>query len=499
MTTPSQHGPETANREIIDMEEAIKRLKTTRPTFYRWLRSGRLKGMKVGRQWRFYADDIERFLQGEGPRVDTPTSLLPLLQTLNSLLERFARPAQEGPETAATAAEAILQLCLASKASSAHLEALYLPPQQEQGLDAVLRLRIEGRLESLARFDRRLLPALLTQFKQLGHCDPHQQEQIQEGQLQLSTPDKQRIDVRLTFLPTNLGETLSMRLLNTTLSAAVTLEQLALKESVDQALRAALKKGWGLVIASGPTGSGKTTTLYAALNQLASPSIKSFALEDPVEMTFPWVNSVPVNSQQGQGFAESMRAVLQADPDVLLVGELRDPESLELALRIGLTGHLLLTTLHSDSTISALLRLNDLTGNAYTVTEAVKLLLNQRLVRQLCECATQQPLTPEQQTALDQLLSAEGLDLASQKDFSQLKLAQGCEKCQQTGYRGRFLLTEALELTGEVPRWLHQGLPAEEIRSLLQAKGWRSWQHDGLMQLKAGKTSLEELLRVSGF
>lgn len=483
------------SENILSMDEAIERLKTTRPTFYRWLRAGKIKGMKVGRQWRFYAQDIERFLQGEGPRVELPTDIGPLFEALAQAYTAYTESEFEREEQSVeSAAQAILRLSLLSHASDVHLENIHLEDGQSE---AVLRLRLAGQLEPVLRFDRRLLPALLEQFKIWGHCDPHTQNDFQEGQLQSQLPaSRDQIDVRLSFVPTHLGESLSMRILNRTLSQEVTLERLNFKPEVAQALQNALQQGWGMIIASGPSGSGKTTTLYAALNEIASPQVKSFSIEDPVEMNFPWVSSVPIDSRKDASFDEALRAVMQADPDVLMLGEMRSTETLNRALRIALTGHLVLTTLHTSSSLHTLIRLRDLTGNAYTVAEAVKLVVNQRLVRRLCsECRTHKALSEGQRQQLLPLLEQAGLQA---EDFSHSYEATGCPACQQRGYRGRFLLSEALSVNGEIAGALQAGATEEALRASLRNTGWKSWLHDGLMQVQAGQTSVAEIFRLNG-
>lgn len=475
--------------ELIDMEEAIERLKTTRPTFYRWLRSGRIKGMKVGRQWRFYPEDIERFLKGQGPRVDLPLDIAPLNAQLIAALG--AEPADlkdlEGPEKTA---RLMIRLAHAAEASHLHLESLYQSEGQTQG---ILRLRQEAGLSPVLECDRRFLPALISQFKSLAGCDPLNQEQAQEGQFaDTSGPEKLRL--RAHFLPSLLGESLTLTLLKP--EQQITLQQLKLKPSVDQALKEALKQGWGLIITSGPTGSGKTTTLYAALQEVASPQVKSIALESPVERVFPWVVSVQTESESGESFVGPLKSLLQSDPDVILIGELRDTETVEMALRIGLTGHLVLTQLHCESAIHGLLRLVELTGSAYTVSEAVKLILNQRLLRRNCQACLQPfVLNKNEVQRFAALFAKVGKSLKAGQTLQQ---GTGCQSCQGTGYRGRLQITEALPIDTALCQQLQRGADATTIAAELQQKGWANWLEDGLERVLAGETSLEELARVAG-
>lgn len=490
MSQASDLSPEQlseANDELLSMDEAIDKLRTTRPTFYRWLRSGRIKGLKVGRQWRFKPQDLERFLQGEAPRIDLPISIGPLLSELGLLLsEHITLP--EVPENAAGALERMLQLAVSLNATSLHLEPVYLAEGRPL---AVLRGRVDGLLSSLAEFDRRLLPPLIEQAKLLSHCDPHVYDRPQEGQFSFELADR-RFELRTLCLPTGLGESLSIQILEQTVTETITLEKLALPEHVYTQLTQALKRGWGLIVASGPTGSGKTTTLHAALNHVAGPQVKTLALEDPIERYFPWVTSIGL--APGQSFGELLKAAMQDDPDVLMVAELREFSELEQVMRIALTGHLVLTNLHTSDSVQALRRLAEAGGNAYSVTESLSLIVNQRLVRKLCqECRRQSPANNRLPDALLKLLSEHGLKIPITPFWE----APGCKHCQ-TGYRGQIQLSEALSLTPELSKALLSGASADELRMIWQAAGGKSWLHDGMQRAAAGETSPEELLRVAG-
>ncbi len=494
------------NEDLLSMEEAIEQLKTTRSTFYRWLRSGQIKGMKVGRQWRFYPQDIERFLKGEQPQIALPASIDPLNQQIQTQLADLKAETADievfsGVEKTV---QKILRLALLKGASDLHLEPIYLNQSEHK---AVLRLRVAGRLQTLAEIDRRLLAPLVEQFKILAACDPHRSDLPQEGQFSLSLPEtaqasasETHFEARLQTLPTALGEALTLRLINRSLAESISLEQLRFSPAVEQAIQAALHKSWGLIVASGPTGSGKTTTLYACLNQVASPEIKAIAIEDSSESYFPWVLSVPVDRHKGQRISSVLKSAMQADPDVLMVSELQDADSLDAVLRIALTGHLVLTTLHVESALQGLQRLAEVSGNAYTVSESVQLVINQRLIRRLCtDCRQQSKPTAEEQAQLQQLQSSYGL---TPRQIKQLRHASGCQNCQQSGYRGRMLIAEALPMNSALRQALQQdlNLPAtrEAVLNALHSEGWHSWIADGLDQVEAGQTSLQELMRVIG-
>jgi excisionase family DNA binding protein len=475
--------------ELLSMEEAIERLKTTRPTFYRWLRSGRIKGMKVGRQWRFYPEDIERFLNGDGPRVDLPLDISPLISQLLRALKTESDLFSD-LEGAELAAKIILYLAIQQEATHIHLESLYHPLGDTR---TILRLRFEAGLKQVAECDRRLLPALIHQFKILAGCDPHSQDTAQEGQFNFDY-EQEALRFRAHFLPSLLGESMTLTMIKP--NQMISLERLRLKDSVHSELIKALKKGWGMVITSGPTGSGKTTTLYAALQEVASPQLKTISVEEPVEQVFPWVVSVQADTSNGDSLASKLRSAMSTDPDVIMIGELRDTESVEMALRMSLTGHLVLTQLHTESAVHGLLRLIEISGSAYTVCESVRVILNQRLVRKICpQCAEHKALTA------DDCLRFNPLFTLAQKtcELGQLvPQAKGCQACQHTGYRGRMLISEALSMSPLLSKLLHQGARAEVISEALRQSGWQSLLDDGFERVQKAETTLEELARVAG-
>lgn len=357
----------------------------------------------------------------------------------------------------------------------------------------MLRLRIDGGLRVVAQLDSRLLPPLLAQFKQRAHCDPQVHDQFQEGQFPLLAEETNgRYEAKLQFLPTSLGESLSLHLIGQQHHETISLEQIGLPPEIQAQVKRALAAQWGMVIASGPTGSGKTTTLYAMLNAIAAPHLKTFALENPPERYFPWVNSLALSPHAS--VAEQLRSVMKADPDVLLLNEIRDAESLVLSLNMALSGHMVLSVLHTQDAVHSLYRLLEVSKNGYTVTEAVKLILNQRLVRRLCpDCRQAAPPSAAYLERLQPLLSAYRLSPPSQ-----VWQAQGCEACQHRGYRGRLQLTEALEITPEITQALFAEQSAESLRQDLLQQGWQTWLHDGWTRAAAGETSWDELLRVQG-
>lgn len=472
---------------VLDMEQAISLLKTTRPTFYRWLRSGRIKGMKVGRQWRFYRQDIERFLKGEPPRIDLPASITPLIEELAGRLRAAGvKDLPSYDETAAGATELLLRLALHRRASDIHLA-----PQQTA---AQVRLRIDGVLKLVVEFDLRLLPAVIEHWKTLSACDPREHEKPQDGRLALDHHGAP-FDVRVCFVPTVLGESLTACVFARN-ATQVTLDQIDYAPQGRERLLRALASPWGLVLCTGPAGSGKTTTLYACLNHVTRPEVKVMSIEDPVEYVLPGVVQMGVNAKAGITFPVALRSVLRSDPDVLLVGEVRDQETLEACFQAALTGHLVLSTLHTNDAPSALVRMLNLGAADFLVADAAKLVVAQRLVRLVCpECSVPQPPTVEELARARQTAEAGGLKWETLP--AQYRAARGCPKCAQTGFRRRMVISEMLEVTPEISKAIRRHAIVDELREIAIRQGMTTMGADGVRRAALGQTSLGEALRVA--
>ncbi|MCX7012485.1 MAG: GspE/PulE family protein [Candidatus Sumerlaeota bacterium] len=474
------------------MDQAIALLKTTRPTFYRWLRAGRLKGMKVGRQWRFERSEIDRFLKGEQPRIELRADIRPLIADLEKRLGRkspkAAPPAPENPLQRAV--HLFLRLGASLGASDLHLQPHL--DAQDSPTRAVARYRIDGVLHSLVEFDGRLLPPLIEQWKTLCACNPRLSAAPQTGRSMLRL-DGNRLDLRISFLPSVLGETMTARYLNPL--ELLSLDQMDFAPADKEKLVRGIEAPWGLVIISGPVGSGKTTVLYACLRHVTKPEKKVMSIEEPVEHRLPGVIQTQINPAEGLTYASALRGILWSDPDIILVGEIRDREALQLALRATLTGHLVLTTLHIDEAAQALLRLAEMGGEPYAIGSAMRLIVAQRLVRHLCKACSvkDSPRQPALKEA-EKIARAGGLDWdALPKAF---RKPAGCDQCRGTGYHGRNVIAEALERTPEIAEALGRGAPLDELRSIAVRQGMTTLAADGVRRAAAGQTSLEEVMRV---
>jgi type IV pilus assembly protein PilB len=495
--TPKPAAESATSERLIEMDEAVKILKTSRSTFYRWLRSGKIKGMKVGRQWRFYEEDIQRFLVGEEPRIDLPASIKPLIKMLadriKSLDAKPMRNAKDGDVQRAVGL--MIQLGALLGASDIHLST-----HIRQGHDdaiVVLRYRVDGVLHETCDVDARLMPAIAQQWKLLAACDLHELRQPQDGRIVVNI-DERRLDLRVSFLPAVLGEAVTARIINRDIASLMTLDHLNYNPEDDARLRAAVTAPWGLVIMNGPTGSGKTTTLYAALNEVAKPGVKVMTVEDPVEVLLPWAVQTAISRKDGTTLASLVRAMLRSDPDVLMIGELRDRESLSVSLQAALTGHLVMTTLHAAESAQALKRMAEMGEAPFVIGDATKLILSQRLVRRLCkDCSKKAKLSKGEEYQLAQVAETDGLNWPSlPRTF---RAPVGCAKCGHTGFRGRAATVETLVMTPEIRTALVADASVDEIRAIAVSQGMTTLTADGLRKVAAGTTTLDEVRRVLAF
>jgi type IV pilus assembly protein PilB len=477
------------------MAEAVAMLRSTRPTFYRWVRTGKVKGMKVGRQWRFRREDIERFLRGEGPRAELPADITPLIGALAAELRNTGDAAPE-PEVDPLESVVKLMIRLGSRVRASDIHITTHPVRDATEPVTLLRYRIDGVLQKPWTIDRRLLPGIIEQWKRVAACDVHEKALPQDGRIQVRTPRSdgslKTLDLRVSFLPGVLGESLTVRVLDPE-AVMLSLDRIPFADADRARLRQALRAPYGMVLVTGPTGCGKTTTLYAALNDVARPELKTVTVEDPVEYLLPWVNQIQVNPRKGLTFAAAVRAVLRSDPDIILVGEMRDPDSLHVVQQAVLTGHVVLSTLHTEDAVTALQRLLDMGSHPFLVADTVRLVLAQRLVRRLCrDCSVAAELTGEQAAVAEELVTGTGT--RTMPAAAGYRKAVGCPKCAMTGYRGRTVIAETLAMTPEIGRALRHSAGWEEVRTIAIGQGMTPLAADGLRRAAAGETTVNEVV-----
>ena len=493
---------EAAEHDLLTMPEAIDRLKTTRATFYRWLKAGRIQGVKVGRQWRFDREQIDRFLSGEEPGIDLTGNIGPLHAQLN---ERYRELTGRDFETAGDVCDTValmMHLAVWMRASDIHISprmhADPTTPSETEVEQASVRFRVDGVLHPVATFDLRLLPVIISRWKILAKCDVRERALPQDGRItvRIGSGDlpERPLDIRVNFLPAALGECLTARLLDRE-AVNISLEKLGYEGPDLDTLRRGLSSPNGFILVTGPTGCGKTTTLYACLSEIVSPELKVMSVEDPVEYLIPGVVQTALRPEVGLTFPTVIRAMLRSDPDAALVGEIRDVDTLHLCFQMALTGHLVLSTLHTPSAAAGLERMVNVGSEPYLVGATVRLVMAQRLVRKMCgECSQPSPPEDEQVDRARELLKGSGMSWSDMAGG--FREAAGCSKCAQTGYHGRMGLVEILEMSPEIDRALRHGLAADELQAIAVGQGMTTMAADGIRKAADGKTTLEEVLRV---
>ena len=351
-----------------------------------------------------------------------------------------------------------------------------------------IRYRIDGRLVERDNPPRRLLGAILSRIKILSKLDIAERRRPQDGRIKL-TADGKDYDLRVSVLPTNHGQSVVMRILDKD-NIRVGIRQLGLSEGDFRNFKNLIRRPNGIVLVTGPTGSGKTTTLYAALNELNRPDTKIITAEDPVEYYLAGINQVEVRHQIGLDFARIIRSMLRQAPNVILVGEMRDTETAQMGIQASLTGHLVFSTLHTNDAPGAVTRMIDMGVPAYLVASSVIAVLAQRLVRINCpKC--KQPFQP-----LDTQLESAGVTPEMLRGATLMK-GRGCAHCQKSGYKGRLGIFELMVMTSRIRELAFQGAPTQDIRRAAVAQGMRVMFEDGVQKALKGLTTLDEVFRVS--
>jgi type IV pilus assembly protein PilB len=351
-----------------------------------------------------------------------------------------------------------------------------------------IRYRIDGVLVERDSPPRRLLGALLSRIKILAKMDIAERRRPQDGRIKITVGEKE-LDLRVSVLPTNHGQSVVMRLLDKD-NIRVGVRQLGLSESDFRGFRNLIKRPNGIILVTGPTGSGKTTTLYAALNELNRPDVKIITAEDPVEYYLPGINQVEVRHSIGLDFARIIRAMLRQAPNVILVGEMRDNETAQMGIQASLTGHLVFSTLHTNDAPGAITRMIDMGVPAYLVASSVIAVLAQRLVRVVCSKCKQSYTPP------DSVLASAGItpEMAAGATFAKGK---GCTHCNRSGYRGRLGIFELMLMTSKIRELAFDGSPTQTIRKAAIAQGMTTLYNDGLLKVMRGITTVEEVFRVA--
>ncbi|MFQ5843551.1 MAG: GspE/PulE family protein [Planctomycetota bacterium] len=352
----------------------------------------------------------------------------------------------------------------------------------------LVRFRVDGLCNIAHRPPKALQNSIVSRIKIMSSLDIAERRRPQDGKFQIRIEGRQ-VDFRVSVLPTVHGEKVVMRILDAS-SLALSLDRLGFEERALADFRNAIQSSYGMILVTGPTGSGKSTTLYSAVKEILCEEMNFVTVEDPVEYQVHGVNQVQVSEKRGMTFAAGLRSILRQDPDVVMVGEIRDTETIEIAIKAALTGHLVLSTLHTNDAASSITRMVDMGVDPFMVSSSTLLVSAQRLARRLCRHCRKAVKAPTER------LLAVGFTKKEAKD-AEIFTANGCGRCKQ-GYAGRFALLETLPMTEEIQRMVIEGQPALEIKQFaMREQGMISLRRCGLLNALRGNTSLEEVLRVT--
>ena len=374
--------------------------------------------------------------------------------------------------------ETILKTAISSRASDIHIES--------SEKNCIVRCRIDGMLAEIFVFDKDIYPPLVSRLKMLSNLDIAEHRKPQDGRFSVQVLGRD-YDFRISTLPVIHGESVVMRILDKS-KAIIKLSELGMLEDNLAKFSRLTRTPYGVLLVTGPTGSGKTTTLYAALNDIKSVEKKMITVEDPVEYQMDMIQQVNVNVKAGLTFASSLRSILRQDPDIIMIGEIRDQETLRIAIQAALTGHLVFSTLHTNDAISAVARVVEMGIEPYLVSGSLIGVEAQRLVRKLCpHCKQKITLTPMQLEHIIHLIP---------DDFT-FYAPVGCEKCSQTGYLGREMISEILPISDKISSLIAKNATKEELTSTALAEGFKDFFTDGIRRAAMGITSIPEVYRVA--
>ncbi|MGB7582974.1 MAG: ATPase, T2SS/T4P/T4SS family [Sedimentisphaerales bacterium] len=433
----------------------------------------------------YHGSDVEEqrlreLVQTEGDRFDRDAD-----EKVESILEEAADGDSDSEEEAGKApviqfVDLLLSQAVKSRASDVHIE-----PQEKT---MMIRMRIDGILRDMVPPARNMQGAVLARIKILSNLNIAERRLPQDGRLKIRTASRD-IDVRVSTLPTIYGEKIVMRILDTA-GTSHNIDKLGIEPELLAVLKNALNQPHGIMIVTGPTGSGKSTTLYACLNHLKDPTVNITTVEDPVEYRLAGINQVQVKPEIDLTFASCLRSILRQDPDIVLIGEIRDKETVEIAIKASLTGHLVLSTFHTNDAPSAITRLINMEIEPYLLSSSLNLVVAQRLVRKICEKCK------EPTTLSEQVLKRLKVDPAKLKN-AKLCRGRGCPACGNTGYHGRLPIFEFLVMDHEMRELVTAAATESQLRAASREKGYGGLLESGVIKMLQGLTTAEEVLGVT--
>ncbi|MDP3900165.1 MAG: type II/IV secretion system protein [bacterium] len=468
----------TLNPEDIEFFESIKKKTSLNPVIHITTQASVDKVLKqYHKKLKAALKDIDESKSENDEDLQKLSSELPIVRIIDTILEQAF---YEG-------------------ASDIHIE-----PEEKQTL---IRYRVDGILSNVMTLPKKAHSSLIARIKVLANLKVDEHRLPQDGRFKVVN-SKTKISFRVSIIPASYGEKIVMRLLNET-AKVLSLEELGLQPQSMESVKRNIKKPHGMILVTGPTGSGKTTTLYTIINILNTPDVNISTIEDPIEYHIEHVNQSQVNPKIGYTFASGLRAFLRQDPDIIMVGEIRDNETAEIAVHAALTGHLVLSTLHTNDALTTLPRLLEMGVAPFLVSSTTNIIIAQRLVRKICpDCIYSYYLKKEEiehikkQVDLDLILNTLKKEkVISEKDKSFEKLlfykGKGCQQCGNSGYRGRLGIYETLDITPELSRLIAKGASENDLRGQVASEGVMIMVEDGFIKAKNGKTTIDEVLRVT--
>ncbi len=379
--------------------------------------------------------------------------------------------------------DALVEDAFLSRASDIHFD-----PYEDK---VIARYRIDGVLHEIHILLKEIQPEVISRIKVLSGLRTDEHQAAQDGRFRIAIKNGQLVDVRVSITPTYYGENAVLRLLSEQ-AGVFTLDNLGFSQKDLSKVKRAISKPYGMILATGPTGSGKTTTLYSIIKELNKPEVSIITIEDPIEYSIAGIDQIQVNPRTGLTFATGLRSILRQDPNIIMVGEIRDEDTANIAINAALTGHLLLSTLHTNDAPTTLPRLIDMKVEPFLIASTINLAMGQRLVRKICpDCKTERKVTEGELKTLVGILS-EKLLVGRQVFYT----GKGCSACDSSGYRGRLGIYEVMEMDDELRSAITRQADASEIKRIAVKNGMTTMIEDGFQKVLAGITTIEEILRV---